>query len=243
MEAISYALYQGPTPVVQAIARCEEMIRSSPDDTLLEAGIGRFMCALVAMDGRPDEAIELLERSLQVFDERAIMWTVPWQYSAAEAREYAGDRTGAIRTLLAWWRHRLDAPNALLMVATSWLALLHCDEGRWDEAERCLAYGAEVPIPTQFRPEAPLRLAVLARVAAHNGRHAESVTLARQAVELADLSDMLNLRARVWKARAAVHRAAGDIAEADAAVATALELYRQKGNVAAAAALRATVTA
>jgi DNA-binding SARP family transcriptional activator len=243
MEAISYALYQGPTPVVQAIARCEEMIRSSPDDTVLEAGIGRFMCALVAMDGRSDQAIELLERSLRVFEERAIMWTVPWQYSAAEAREYAGDRAGAIRTLDAWWRLRPDAPFALTMVAGYQLALLHCDEGRWDEAESCLAYGAEVPIPTQFRPEAPLRLAALARVAAHDGRHADAVRLARQAVEHGDLSDMLNLRARVWKAHAEAHRAAGDIAEADGAVATALELYEQKGNVAAAAALQATVPA
>src|SRR5262249_58879593 len=129
------------------------------------AGMGRFMCAPVAMDGRSDEAIELLESSLRIFEERAIMWTVPWQYSAAEAREYAGDRAGAIRTLDAWWRGRVDAPNVLLMVAVYWLALLHCDEGRWDEVERCLAYGAEVPIPTQFRPEAPLRLAALARVA------------------------------------------------------------------------------
>src|SRR5262249_17720596 len=106
-----------------------------------------------------------------------------------------------------------------------------------------LAYGAEVPIPTQFRPEAPLRLAALARVAAHDGRNADAVALARHAVELADLSDMLNLRARVWKAYAAAHRAARDIAAADAAVATALELYRQKGNVAAAAALRAALAA
>src|SRR5262249_27669566 len=162
-------------------------------------------------------------------------------YSAAEAREYAGDRAGAIRTLDAWWRLRRDAPFALTMVAGYQLALLHCDEGRWDDAESCLAYGAEVPIPTQFRPEAPLRLAALARVAAHDGRYADAVTHARQAVEHGDLSDMLNLRARVWKAYAEVHRAAGNAAEADAAVATALELYEQKGNVAAATALRAPV--
>ena len=50
---------------------------------------------------------------------------------------------------------------------------------------------------------------------------------------------MLNLRARIWLALAEVQRAAGHAAEADAAVATALGLYEQKGNVAAADCLRA----
>ena len=55
-----------------------------------------------------------------------------------------------------------------------------------------------------------------------------------RAVELAERSDMLERRGRRWLALAEVQRAAGDTAEADAAVATALELYEQKGNVAAA---------
>ena len=84
-----------------------------------------------------------------------------------------------------------------------------------------------------------LRLAGRARLAAHRGQHDEAVALARAAVELAEQTDMLNLRARIWLALAEVQRAAGNGAEADAAVATALELYEQKGNVAAAAALRA----
>ena len=54
------------------------------------------------------------------------------------------------------------------------------------------------------------------------------------------LSDNLNLRARAWLALAEVQRAAGDGAEADAAVAEAIRLYEAKGNVAAAAAVRAT---
>ena len=48
-------------------------------------------------------------------------------------------------------------------------------------------------------------------------------------------------RARVWLALAEVRRAAGLTAEADAAVAAALELYEQKGNIAAAARVRAAL--
>jgi tetratricopeptide (TPR) repeat protein len=240
MEAVAYALYQGPAPVDEAIRRCEEMIHSNDGDRALEAGIGRFMAALVAMAGRAEEAVELHERSLRVLDEMNITGTpVPWRYAAAETREYAGDRAGAIRELT--WRPL--KVSALAMVASYWRALLYCDEGRWDKAERRLAHGAQVPVPTRFRPEAPLRLAAEARIAAHHGRSAEALTLAHRAVELADLSDMLNLRGRVWAASAEVGESAGEGAAADAALARALQLYEQKGNVAAAAALRATANA
>ena len=66
----------------------------------------------------------------------------------------------------------------------------------------------------------------------------EAATLAQRAVEIADRTDVLNGRARIWLAFAEVQRAAEQTAEADAAVASALELYEQKGNAAAAAALK-----
>jgi hypothetical protein len=50
---------------------------------------------------------------------------------------------------------------------------------------------------------------------------------------------MLNLRPRMWLALADVLRRSGDDAEADAAVESALALYERKGNVVAAARLRA----
>jgi hypothetical protein len=49
---------------------------------------------------------------------------------------------------------------------------------------------------------------------------------------------MLNLTARTWEALVEVRRRRGEQAEADAAVANALELYEAKGNVAAAERLR-----
>jgi hypothetical protein len=60
------------------------------------------------------------------------------------------------------------------------------------------------------------------------------VRLAQRAVELAERTDDLNFKARIWLALAEVQRASGQTSEADAAVATALKLYEQKGNIAAA---------
>jgi hypothetical protein len=54
---------------------------------------------------------------------------------------------------------------------------------------------------------------------------------------------MLNLRGRVWEALAEVLRANGDGTESEAAVAEAIRLYEAKGNLAAAGAVRARLSA
>src|SRR5262249_13938673 len=118
-------------------------------------------------------------------------------------------------------------------------ALMYCDDGRWDDAERCLAYGADAPEQTHFTLQRVLGLAGRARVAAHRGDLAKALTLGRRAIRVADSSDRLNVRARVWRALAEVHRVRRETDEAESAVAKALDLYEQKGNVAAAALVRA----
>jgi len=123
------------------------------------------------------------------------------------------------------------------MRAAYQLALLYCDEGRWDDAEDCLSYGKDVPVPTYFLHEAVLGLVARARLTAHRGRLAEAMTLAQRGVELAERSDMLNLGARARLALAEVQERNGEPAEATVAV--ALGLYEATGNEAAARRLRA----
>ena len=60
-------------------------------------------------------------------------------------------------------------PNAAAMQSAYLLALLYCDDGRWDDAEQCLAYGAEVPEPVFFLLETLLGLVGRARLMAHRG--------------------------------------------------------------------------
>jgi hypothetical protein len=88
----------------------------------------------------------------------------------------------------------------------------------------------------------PSLLVAEARLAAHRGEHVEAAERIRRAVEVTDGIDGLNLRAGLFLAFAEVQRAAGEESEADTSVATALELYERKGNLAAAARLRAGVT-
>src|SRR5207302_7585616 len=127
------------------------------------------------------------------------------QRSAAEAREIAGDRAGAEQELEArlqlfeWTDHAIDVRT---MIVAYQLAHFYCDDGRWDEAEGCLAYGREVPVPAYFLHEAVLGLAARGRLAAHRGELAEALALAQRGVELAELSDYLNVRACAWIALA-----------------------------------------
>jgi len=243
-----FALTEGPTPVADGINRCEQLDETHGDDPFLHALIARSYSALLAMAGRFDEAREHVDESSLVLDElRQLTASGVYRGIAAETRELIGDRAGAEAELRAQWLELRDAradggPDGRAMHAGYQLACLYCDDGRWDAAADCLEYGRDVPEPDLPNHWVPLRFAASGRIAAHEGRLAEAVVHARRGVETAEQSDRLNNRARVWLSLAEVQRAAGAPAEADAAVAAALRLYDEKGNVAAARRLRAGAT-
>jgi class 3 adenylate cyclase/tetratricopeptide (TPR) repeat protein len=239
-QSLAMTLCGGPMPVDEATARCEELREANHDDRVLDAVIMRCLAALFAMAGRFDEARDYDRRSSQVLDQ-ANMYT-PTRVSqvfAASTRELLGDRAGAERELKAKWHFMRDVGGGLPrgMGTACILANFYCDEGRWDDAEQCL----DVYRGSREMDADATTLAVEARLAAHHGEPEEGVKLARRAVELAETSDGLEMRARVWLALAEVQRVAGHAGEADAAVAEALVLYEQRGNVAAAARLRAGI--
>ena len=245
--ALAHSLWEGPAPAADAIRRCEELLESSRHDPPLEATITRCMSALYAMAGRAEEARESVLRSGVVLDELNHL-TVSWVYrsTAAEAMELIGDRAGAEQELTAKWLWLGDLGGAYkgrAMQAAYELAHLYCDDGRWDDAERCLAYGRDFPEPTHYRRESVLGLAGRARLAAHRGGLVQAEQLARRGVELAERSDMLNVRARAWLASAEVEQANGRRGTADSALQSAVALYEQKGNVAAIARIRAQAEA
>src|SRR5262249_50730586 len=132
---------------------------------------------------------------------------------------------------------QVDQPPIAKMASVA-LAFFYCDDGRWEEAESLLEYRRELPL-LENPLRAALRLSAEARVAAHLGELGEAVALAERALAVVDTAVYPNMRASVRLALAEVYRAAGRAADADAATAGALELYELKGNVAAAAHVRA----
>jgi tetratricopeptide (TPR) repeat protein len=72
---------------------------------------------------------------------------------------------------------------------------------------------------------------VRARVLARRGGHTEAEELAREAVALAEETDMLNYRANALADLGEIYVAAGRAGEGRAHLERALALYEQKGNL------------
>ena len=245
---LSFFLAGGPHgswPVREAIQRCEELLELNREDPVLKAAITRSLSLCYAMAGRFDEARDLVRQSSLVLDElnqRTV--SSVFQRTAAEAKELIGDRAGAEQERVARYLHLRDAaggaPDGTAIAAALELANFYCDDGRWEKAADCLAYAkAGEPILHRNRRERRADLlSVEARLAAHRGRLAEALTLAQQAVALVEPFENLDLQARMQVALSKVHRSTGRTAEADAAAATAIQLYEERGNTAAAARLR-----
>src|SRR5262249_46629795 len=93
---VALALGDGPVPAVEAVHQCQPLIRRQPGDGALEAAVGYPLAALLAMAGRVDESRAVLDDAGRVFEELDLTGTLSslWR-TAAEAREFAGDRAGA----------------------------------------------------------------------------------------------------------------------------------------------------
>jgi Flp pilus assembly protein TadD len=72
---------------------------------------------------------------------------------------------------------------------------------------------------------------VRARLLAAEGRPEQAEALAAEAVRLAERTDFLTVHAEVLVSQGMVLREAGRSEEGEAAIRSALELYRRKGDV------------
>ena len=234
-------LSHGPTPAVEAITRCEELLGSARDDRVLEATIKQPLALFYAMAGRPADAEERLGEALLVYDELPdTRFKYLYRWIVADTRVLLGNPAEAEEQLLRIWRFFRDfqgktVDTRAVNTALS-LARFYCDQRRFDDAARMIAYGPEAQVGWR----APHRFAVQARLAAHEGRLDEAIALGERAVERAEtLPYNLERRAGIWASLATVLDISGRSSAAESARATAFELYERKGNIAAAARLRA----
>ena len=245
-QSLAMILCDGPMPVAEATARCRELRDGVGDDRVLDAVITRCLSALAAMAGDFELASASWRSADSVLNDVNMMVSSSvTRLIAADAREFAGDRDGAVHELETRWLAFRDtfggAPDQHALQAAYRLAHLYCDGGRWADAEECVGFHAEIPWRGNYFTAIDYRLSAAARLEAHRGGLGKALELAEQAVEITERCDLSNRRALVWLSLAEVRRAAGQPDEAEAAVAAALALYEAKGNVAAAEGIRATV--
>jgi tetratricopeptide (TPR) repeat protein len=227
----------GPTPVAEAIGRCEEfreLVHASPIAT---ASTLNPLALLHAMEGRFEIAEGLLDQANEILHElgglgsgvshlEAFVRLLAGQPALAEARLRAD-----VETLSSM------SDSAALATTTALLAQAVYAQGRMGEArELCRTTenrAAEDDVMTQA-----IWRGVQARILAREGRCEEAEALAREAVALVEPTDLLSHRGDAMLDLADVLRICDRTGEAARATRDGLALYVLKGNAAAAARAR-----
>ena len=236
LAGLSSALVLGPRPADKALRTLDSVLPENPDPgTLLRRA------QLLAMLGRFDEAWALARPAAERV--REVGGVHPGDVGQgdtelAEIAALAGDHATAAGHL----RRDCDAyqrggDRAHLSTYAPELGRSLCALGRHDEAAPLAQLGRELGDEQDLVTQMLWRQ-VQARVHAHRGEHAEAERLAREAVEIAKLTDALNHHGDALCDLAEVLAAAGRTDEAAETLEQALEYYQRKKNLAMVAQVR-----
>jgi DNA-binding SARP family transcriptional activator len=237
---LAAALYWGPTPVVDAIERCEQLLREAATDISGSAYLQSFLGGLVAQQGGFDRARELLGSARAVLDGlglRASALTYPGTV-LGEVELLAGEAKAA-ESVLRPLCEELDRRHDYSQLASraSDLAEALALQGLLEEAESWTlvaerhAAADDVNAQMMWRP-------ARARILALRGDFEPAEALGREGVKLTGATDDVNRRAEAWRDLGVVLRLAGKAGEAGSAFERAIDLFEQKGNVAGATQVR-----
>jgi tetratricopeptide (TPR) repeat protein len=211
---LAQALYYGPTPVPDAIRRCEALLDERSEDRSFKASITSLMAGLRAMQGEFTEARQLQASARALYEELGQRFRTATIRAlvAAEIESLAG-RPSEAANILRWAHGELSKMGVTSVMSTiaAFLADALATEGSYEEAIRYSeiseANAADVDVATH----------VMWRIA--RSKIDDNRPLAEEAVRLAEPTDYPDLKARALVA-------VGEIGEAR-------RIYEAKGNVSA----------
>jgi class 3 adenylate cyclase/tetratricopeptide (TPR) repeat protein len=222
----------GPTPVLDAIALCEQMIGDGLSDRQAESKILCTLAQLHAMNGDFDRARTLYRRG------RSLLSELGQGLNAASTaidillvELLAGDLVAAEREALRDYEFLNQAGETYIMsTIAALLSRVVRDQGRDDEA---LAFSriAENATAEDDIESMALWRSIRAPIIARAGNLKEAESLASSAVEISRKSDAPQMQADTLTELAAVLKLAGRVDEARQAIDRAIEIYRSKGDI------------
>jgi tetratricopeptide (TPR) repeat protein len=232
LEFLGPAIFWSPTPVAEGLPRVQAILEGARGNKCLQAWSMRPVAGFYGIQGRFDEAREVLAEARTILQElgRKIdlvtlaFWTGPLERLAGNPVE-AARVTGEACDFLEAAGER----GWLSTMATIYASAL-CDQRRFDEAEAAAARSRDAATSDDFNAQSLWRVA-MARALANQGRHEEAERLADEAIPIADRSDELNNQAETRTDAAEAYRLAGRVDKAVTALQEALERYEEKGNV------------
>jgi class 3 adenylate cyclase/tetratricopeptide (TPR) repeat protein len=230
--AYAFAALYGPSPVPEALRRCEEVFTLTEGDKRSVGIVTCLFANLQAMHGNFEEARNLYGVGRGLLEEvGAGVIAASTALQAGVVELLAGDAVAAEREL----RRGYDALTVMgetYFAPTVAAVLAHalCDLRRYDEALALTVRAEELGASDDVATQAIWRRA-RAKVLADSGHSNEALALAREAVELLRPTD-----APVWQADALVDlatvlAAAGANEDAQARLDEALLLYESKGDL------------
>jgi class 3 adenylate cyclase/tetratricopeptide (TPR) repeat protein len=227
----------GPTPVDEAIRRCEEIAEIVAPSAVSVAWTHNALAVVHAMKGEFELADDFLRKANETLDQIGSL-TSNVSHHEAFVRMLAGEPERAEAPLrLGLERLEPLTDSGLLATTAAMLAQAVYAQGRIREADELCERTAALVAPDDIVTQSLWR-SVRAKVLARDGRAEEAVTLAREAVALIEATDLLSHRGDAMLDLAEVLRTCSRADESRGTVRTALALYESKGNVAAAARAR-----
>ena len=236
LDGLASALYYGPRPVEEAIARCAALLEEHRGDRASEANILAYMGGLEAMRGRFDEGRTLVgDAEARYLELGQTLSAVDHCGFVSGAIEMLAGRPEAAEELLRGACELCIRTNeaALLATRATQLADSIYVQVRYDEAAEWIRISREHAAPSDLDAQMHCQ-SVEAKLQARSGSFADAEDGARRAVALSDQTDALNDRAQVLLDLAEVLRLAGRHDDSLEAIARALALYERKGNAVAA---------
>jgi tetratricopeptide (TPR) repeat protein len=238
VEWLVIALLLGPTPTSEALARCTALLDEGWTDAWLRAEIWSAAAALVAMQGRGDEANELVGRSRRTMDDAGLwIWITTFWHSFVLVLQ--GDPAAAEAVLRPTYEAlgRMGETSHFSSIAHGLSNAVYL-QGRYDEARRLTEECERATRANDIHSQILWR-STRAKTFARSGEHDEAERLARDALAIAESSDFLLAHADALSDLSEVLELAGHDRDAAEALSQSIELHERKGNPAAATACRA----
>jgi tetratricopeptide (TPR) repeat protein len=243
VQSLHYVLIaslHGPVPVEEALALCAGMRGQAGGDVRLEVTILRCQGRLEALRGDFNAARTLLGEALTLSQSLGLrVAEAGVRLELADVELLAGDPVAAEKA----GRPGADAlremgNNGHFVTVAPILADALVDQGRRTEAAELVDLVRELAMEDDLDPQIGWRR-VRGKLLALEGELEEAERLGRESTRLADSTDFLLAHVCAHEDLAETLRLAGRSDEAAAELERALELHERKGNLVAAARIRA----
>jgi predicted ATPase/class 3 adenylate cyclase len=225
----------GPTPVGEAVRRCEAILEQVREDRRSAAATLYPLAGLYAMTGRFDAARERLDMACRTLEDLGfITLTSSFALFDGYVEILATDLVRAEeRVRLGLSRLEEMGERAFVSSLAALLAEILYRQGRHEEAKRFVDRSEETAAPDDLAAQITWRT-VRAKILATAGRLVDAESDARGAVSLAEKTDWSAYHAAACTALGEVLRARGRPVEAELAIRKSIHLYQEKGNIVAA---------